>query len=106
MGRPTQKHSRNSGILRLPLDGRAIVVTRARDQSEEITAGIEALGGTVIHCPTIAFAEPSDPAPLDAAISRLESFDWIVFASANAVTFFCDRLNQVREDGVDSIQSL
>ena len=103
---PSDKHGLDSRIGGRALEGRAILVTRARAQSEEITAGIEALGGTVIHCPTIEFAAPSDPAPLDAAIDRLEGFDWIVFASANAVTFFCDRLNQVREDGVDSIQSL
>ena len=103
---PTDKQSASSGIRRRNLEGRAILVTRARAQSEEITAGIEALGGTVIHCPTIEFAQPSDPAPLEAAINRLESFDWIVFTSANGVTFFCDRLNQLREDGVDSIASL
>ena len=102
----TDKQGANSRIRQRRLEGRAILVTRARAQSGEITAGIEALGGTVIHCPTIEVAQPSDPAPLDAAIRRLESFDWIVFASVNAVTFFCDRLNQLREDGVDSIASL
>jgi uroporphyrinogen III methyltransferase/synthase len=105
---PTRKHNTSSepDVIRRRLEGRAIVVTRARAQSEEITAGIEALGGTAIHCPTIEFMGPSDPAPLDSAINRLESFDWIVFASSNAVTFFCDRLNQRRADGVASLVGL
>ena len=92
--------------VRPRLEGRSVVVTRARAQADDITAGIEALGGTVIHCPTIEFTGPSNPAPLDSAINRLETFEWIVFASANAVTFFFDRLNQIRADGVASTVGL
>ena len=34
----------------------------------------------------------SDPGPLDAAIDRLASYDWLVFTSANGVRFFLERL--------------
>src|ERR1044071_4718016 len=99
MRSPTDRTTRS-------LEGRSVLVTRARAQSREITAGIESLGGTVIHCPTIEFIGPSDPAALDSAISRLENFDWIVFASSNAVSFFFERLNQRRPEAVESLVSL
>ena len=105
---PTHKHKVDLDLqkVRAPLEGRSVVVTRARAQAEEITVGIEALGGIVIHCPTIEFTGPGDPAPLDSAINRVETFEWIVFASSNAVTFFFDRLNQIRPDGVASLIGL
>jgi uroporphyrinogen III methyltransferase/synthase len=41
---------------------------------------------------------PEDMAPLDEACARAASFDWIVFASANAVDAFMDRLLRVARD--------
>ena len=99
------EHSETDATTR-PLEGRSVLVTRARAQSEEITASIEALGGNAIHCPTIEFIGPTDPAPLDSAIDQLESFDWIVFASSNAVNFFFDRLRQRQADGEASLIGL
>jgi uroporphyrinogen III methyltransferase/synthase len=82
------------------------MVTRAAAQSTELTARIEALGASVIHCPTIEIIEPSDYRPLDSAIDRLESFDWIAFTSSNAAKFFCDRLVARHPDGAMAILSL
>lgn len=76
----------------LPLRGRTVVVTRARAQSAEITAELEGMGATVIHCPTIEVAPPDNWAPLDAAIQKLADYDWLVFTSANGVEFFFQRL--------------
>lgn len=76
----------------LPLRGRTVVVTRAQAQSAEITAELEDLGATVIHCPTIEVAPPDNWAPLDAAIQKLADYDWLVFTSANGVEFFFQRL--------------
>jgi uroporphyrinogen-III synthase len=74
-----------------PLAGRRIVVTRAAEQSRALTARLAELGATVIALPTIAFAEPLDNAPLDAAISALPTFHWLLFTSANAARFFARR---------------
>jgi uroporphyrinogen-III synthase len=78
----------------LPLTGRRILVTRSRQQASELAAQLEALGGTTILIPTIEIAPPSSYAPLDEAITRIDSFDWIVFTSANAVNVFCERTPQ------------
>lgn len=80
------------------MQGKTILVTRARAQSQEITARLEALGANVIHCATIEVVPPTSWKPLDEAISKLESYDWLVFTSANGVHFFFRRLSEIRSD--------
>jgi uroporphyrinogen III methyltransferase / synthase len=79
-----------------PLLGKTILVTRARTQSEDITTQLEEFGATVIHLPTIEFAPPDDWAPLDEALEKIETYDWIVFTSANGANFFFGRLRELR----------
>ncbi|AMA72090.1 MULTISPECIES: uroporphyrinogen-III synthase [Aneurinibacillus] len=78
-----------------PLEGKRIVVTRAREQAEEFIRKIERLGGEAIACPVIRFVPPSDPAPLDRALRALPSFDWLFFTSVNGVAFFFRRLAEL-----------
>jgi uroporphyrinogen III methyltransferase / synthase len=77
----------------LPLYGLRIVVTRARDQAEALTAKLRALGADVVELPTIAIEPAMDGAPLDSAIARLDEYDWLIFTSANGVKYFLDRLD-------------
>jgi len=79
-----------------PLRGKKILVTRTKAQSEAITTQLESLGATVVHCPTIEIVPPSSWEDLDAAIARLEDYDWVVFTSSNAVRYFFDRLKESR----------
>jgi len=74
-----------------PLDGRTIVLTRAPEQSRELRERLEALGAEVLLLPAVSFVEPDDKAALDAAIRALDTFDWLVLTSQNAVRFFCRR---------------
>ncbi len=75
-----------------PLSGRRIVVTRSREQAAELIDMLEERGAEAIAAPSIRIAPPEDLAPLDAAAASAGSFDWIVFASANAVDYFMSRL--------------
>ena len=68
------------------------MVTRPRDEAYRSAAALETLGAEVLLAPTIEVRPISDPAPLDAAIDRLASYDWLVFTSANGVRFFLERL--------------
>ncbi len=70
-----------------PLTGRKIVVTRSREQSDELVEGLIALGAKPLICPAIAFAPPLDPGPMTMALHRLARYDWLLFTSANAVRF-------------------
>jgi uroporphyrinogen III methyltransferase/synthase len=80
------------------LAGRTVMLTRPPAQSTEMTARLTELGARVIHCPTIEITEPTTWEPLDAAIAALESYDWLIFTSANGVEFFFRRLTEKRGD--------
>jgi uroporphyrinogen III methyltransferase/synthase len=83
---------------RLPLFGKRIVVTRAREQAGMLGAGLRALGANVIELPTIEIVPPSDYGPLDRAIAELAGYDWLIFTSANGVRYFLERLDCSRQD--------
>ncbi|HWZ51195.1 MAG TPA: uroporphyrinogen-III synthase, partial [Granulicella sp.] len=74
-----------------PLAHRRILITRTRQQASELAAQLEALGAEIILLPTIELAPPSSYAALDAALAGLQSFDWLLFTSANAVHAFQQR---------------
>ena len=77
---------------RRQLNGRTILVTRARAQSTEITSLFEALGAGVMHVPSIEIIEPTSWEAVDVAAERLETYDWLVFTSPNAARFFYGRI--------------
>ena len=71
-----------------PLFGTRVVVTRARAQATDLITQLEDLGAEPIEVPTICIKPPLDSTPLTDACSRLDSFDWVVLTSVNAVTSF------------------
>ena len=77
---------------RLPLFGQRIVITRDHSQAGDLSRRLRMLGAEAIEMPTIAVQPAQDPGPLLAAIERLESYDWLIFTSANGVRFFLDAL--------------
>jgi uroporphyrinogen III methyltransferase/synthase len=87
-----------------PLTGRRVVVTRPPGQSEEIISLLEKLGAAIIHCPTIEVRAPDSWDGLDLSIARLESYDWIVFTSANGADFFFRRLGEKRADALSALE--
>ena len=68
-----------------PLSGRRIVVTRPREQAGELIDMLEERGAEAIGAPRSGSRRPRIAAALDAACASAATFDWIVFASANAV---------------------
>jgi uroporphyrinogen III methyltransferase/synthase len=86
-----------------PLFGRRIVVTRPEDDSDRSASILEDLGAEVLTAPTVAIRPVVDTSELDAAIARLDEFDWLVFTSSNGVKHLLDRidalgLDQARRD--------
>ena len=76
-----------------PLEGKCVLVTRAREQADELGAKLRALGATPIIYPLIAIAPPSDFMLLDRAVKNVMQYDWVVFSSANGVKYFWQRLD-------------
>jgi uroporphyrinogen III methyltransferase/synthase len=75
-----------------PLFGKRVLVTRAQEQSFELVDRLLDLGADPIEAPTIRIMPPEDLGPLDEACANLESFDWVVFTSANGVESFMRQL--------------
>jgi uroporphyrinogen III methyltransferase/synthase len=89
---------RDSSEERSILAGKRVVITRARSQGGELARRIEELGGEVIEFPTIEIVPPQDHGPLDRAIERLETYQWIFFTSVNGVEYFLARLDHFGKD--------
>ncbi len=83
---------------KLPLFQTRIVVTRAREQAGPFSDMLRAQGAHVIELPTIEIRPPESWQPLDKAIAKLESYDWVLFTSANGVRFFIERLDASGKD--------
>ena len=82
----------------LPLFGQRIVVTRDSRQATDLAEPLEALGAEALLLPVIEIQPAADPLPLDRAIAQLETYDWLIFTSANGVRYFTDRLDRSRRD--------
>ena len=82
-----------------PLAGRRVIVTRPAGQEEELVSKIRAVGGQPLHVPVIRIVEPPSWTPLDAALGRLDTYDWIVLASMNGVRGLVARLRAAGRDG-------
>jgi uroporphyrinogen III methyltransferase/synthase len=68
----------------------------------ELVEQLESLGAEAVEAPMIRIAPPEDPGPLLAAAGAPDTFDWIVFTSANAVESFMTALL----DGARDIRAL
>ncbi|OHD70079.1 MAG: uroporphyrinogen-III C-methyltransferase [Spirochaetes bacterium RBG_16_49_21] len=71
-----------------PLFGKTIAVTRSREQASSFSARLEEFGANVIEIPAIRIAPPDDTAAVFACIEKIASYDWIIFTSANGVSYF------------------
>lgn len=93
VGDVVRMHEKLAWFERLPLFGRTVVVTRAREQAVEMCELLRELGADAIELPAIEIRPPGDWGPLDRAIACLDEYDWLLFTSANGVKYFLERLD-------------
>jgi uroporphyrinogen-III synthase/uroporphyrinogen III methyltransferase/synthase len=74
-----------------PLLGRRVLVTRAAHQAGKLSEGLRALGAEPVEVAVLEIRPPESFAALDAALSRLDSYDWLILTSANAVRALVER---------------
>lgn len=84
--------------LASPLAGKTVVITRAAAQSGKLLEQLTSRNAKVKLLPLVSFAPPEDFAEMDEVLTRLDSFDWIVFTSANAVQAVERRRQQIAAD--------
>ena len=83
---------------RLPLFGRVVLLTRPLGESDRSATDLEAIGAEALVAPTVRILPVEDTGPMDSAIARLDSFDWLVFTSGNGVSAFLDRIEGLGRD--------
>ncbi|MGV8058120.1 MAG: uroporphyrinogen-III C-methyltransferase [Smithellaceae bacterium] len=81
-----------------PLFGKGVVITRPERQADNLARLLTSEGAFPIAFPTISIVPPADLCELDNAIDQLESYDWLIFTSANGVRFFFARLKEKGRD--------
>ena len=74
------------------LTGLGIAITRPTNQAKKLTALITEAGGTPISFPLIAITPLKDYSQFEAVINEIETYDWAIFISSNAVQNAMPRL--------------
>lgn len=77
----------------LPLAGRTILVTRARQQAGALAERLRALGAEVPEIPAIEIVAPESYGPLDAALRRLPDYQWLIVTSVNGARALAERVS-------------
>lgn len=82
---------------RRPIEGIRIAVTRAEGRGGPLADALRGVGAVVTELP-LTRIESLDPAPLRAAIARLDTYAWVLLTSVNAVDHFTQALAAARTD--------
>src|SRR3989449_11512380 len=89
MGRATVRLQRR---MAASLQGRRIVVTRAREQAGDLVRALQAHGAEPVIAPVIRIQPLENLGALRAALTGLSAYRWVVFTSQNTVHIVFDRL--------------
>lgn len=77
------------------LDNQRILVTRAEHQAGSLSERLRQLGANVVELPLLRIGPPESWSPFDQAFQNLSSYEWLLFASVNAVECTIARLNDL-----------
>jgi uroporphyrinogen III methyltransferase/synthase len=75
-----------------PLYGTRMLVLGAPAGARELRDRLAALGADVILQPTVRITDPTDWAPVDAALDRLDEYDWLLFPGVYEIDFLIRRV--------------
>lgn len=76
-----------------PLDGLRLILTRAAHQARDWDEAFREAGAVVSHLPLIEVV-PTSPSELAPTIWQINTFDFLIFTSANAVDAFLPHVNR------------
>lgn len=89
----------NTSILK----GKTILITRSLNQAKEMIQLINEYGGKTLTIPLLKFVRNPLQDDENNVLARLNSFQWLVFTSANAVKFFLGQLNEKQRTAIDQL---
>jgi uroporphyrinogen-III synthase len=79
-----------------PLRGIRVLVGRARHQAGALSSELRKRGAEVIEIPFIEIRKPQSFQPLDMALNRLATYDWLILTSVNGVEAMWERMKKLR----------
>jgi len=82
-------------VSALPLAGKTILVTRARQQAGKLSEKLKALGADVIEIPAIEIVPPESFSELDRALRNLSQYQWLIVTSANGAEALGSRMREM-----------
>lgn len=68
-----------------PLSGRRVLITRPEEQASEWAKELTELGAEAVEIPLISLSPVQNP-----ALKHLNTYEWLIFSSSNAVRFFAN----------------
>src|SRR5579859_5015576 len=91
---------RNRSLNALACSRVRVLITRTREQASALSERLRSAGADCVEFPTIQIVPPQDWGEVDAAVRRLyapreEGYDWLILTSANSVSIFFQRLEQL-----------
>ena len=84
----------SAGTVR-PLQGKRVLVTRARAQAEPLSSALRAAGAVPVEFPAIRIEPAADYTALDDALRRAQRYDWAIFTSVNTIAHVERRLESL-----------
>ncbi|HLK56144.1 MAG TPA: uroporphyrinogen-III C-methyltransferase [Chthonomonadaceae bacterium] len=81
-----------------PLLGKRILVTRAREQASTLSGLLWHAGADPVEFPVVKIVPTETLEVLDAALSQLKHYAWMLLTSANAVPVLAERLEALKLD--------
>ena len=87
--------ARESAAPVRPLQGKRVLVTRAREQAEPLSAALRAAGAVPVEFPAIRIEPAADYTALDEALRAVQRYDWAIFTSVNAIAHVERRLQSL-----------
>ena len=81
--------------IEMPFIDMKVIITRAQEQTSEAHKIFKNNGAEVFDLPSLIIGPPNDWGPLDDALKKIYTFDWIIFSSANGVRNVEDRMKEI-----------
>ena len=79
----------------MTLIDKRIIITRAQEQTSEAHEIFKKNGAEVFDLPSLVIGPPDDWKPLDDALKKIYTFDWIIFSSSNGVRNVEERIKLI-----------
>ena len=79
----------------MSLINKKVIITRAQEQTSEAHKIFRNYGAEVFDLPSLVIGPPDHWDPLDEVLQEIDTFDWIIFSSANGVRKVEERMKQI-----------